>query len=781
VVQPLDPFLVVAAAGLLGALGVVHALPVALVLVVFVLVARFGSFRLSWVVAPFVVVALVVGFARARRAVVRDEAAAAKALALVPHADRCWLSGEVVGMPLQRGVLRADVWVERIDCGGGVREAGLRTRLFDVPASVARGDRVEIVAQLAPSRRNRDPDLGDPRAAFARRGHALSGTALAVEIVAHGRGPPALLDRLRARLRARLERTLGPELAPLGRALVLGEEDLAPADDDAFRRSGLTHLLAVSGSHVALAVGGLVLVLTWSFARLPWLSRRIESARLAALVGVPCALAYEQIAGDSGSARRATAMAVVLLLVRVARRRPDALRALAWSILAMLAVDPLCPFDLSFALSLCATVGLLVLAEPIRAFLARGVPRWLATALATSVSASVACTPLVTSFAGSVPVLAVLANLVAVPVGELLALPLANLAAIAGGVPLVGRLAAGSLIALRGVARVAGAPSMPVLDLPPPTALELAVAFAALVAFAGLPRLRRVTVAVAVAALLLLEVRVRAVARPTAVLAVSVLDVGQGDSVLVDLPLGGAMLFDAGGEVGSAFDPGRNIVGPVLAARRRSALDVVVLSHPHPDHFLGLPAALSRVRPREFWDTGQGEAEGAGPAYAALLAGLRARKTPIRRPRELCGAHEISGALVEVLHPCPSPTPYVNANDNSFVVRIGFGGRHVLLVGDAEHEAEQALVARGVDLRAEFLKVGHHGSRTSSSPAFLAAVSPTWAAVSCGVRNRFGHPHPHALEHLLAARVRVHRTDREGTIRFVTDGVSSSLHTAVDP
>jgi len=781
VAQPLDPFLVVAAAGLLGALAVVHVLPVAVVLVVFVVVARFGSFRLSFVVAPFAVAALAVGFGCARRAVVRDQRAAEQALALVPHADRCWLVGEVVGMPLQRGVLRADVWVERLDCGGGPRDAGLRARLFDVPSTVVRGDHVEVVAQIAPSRRNHDPDLGDPRAAFARRGHALSGTALAVQIVAHGRGPPALLDRARAHLRARLERALGPELAPLGRALVLGEEDLAPADDDAFRRSGLTHLLAVSGSHVALAIGGLVLVLTAAFARVPWLCRRLEAPRLAAVVGVPCALAYEQIAGDSGSARRATAMAVVLLLVRATRRRPDRLRALSWSILAMLAVDPLCPFDLSFALSLCATVGLLVLAEPLRAFLARGVPRWLASALATSVAASAACTPLLTSFAGSVPVLAVLANLVAVPIGELLALPLANLAALTGGAPLVGRLAAGSLIALRGVARVAGAPAVPVLDLPPPTALELAVAFATLVAFAGLPRVRRLVVAGGVAVLLLLEVRVRAVARPVGVLAVSVLDVGQGDSVLVDLPGGGAMLFDAGGEVGSAFDPGRNLVGPILAARRRTTLDVVVLSHPHPDHFLGLPAALSRVRPAAFWDTGQGEAEGAGPAYAALLAGLRAAKTRIRRPKELCGVHEVSGAVVEVLHPCPSPTPYVNANDNSFVVRLGFRGRHALLVGDAEHAAEQALVARGVDLRAEFLKVGHHGSRTSSSPAFLAAVAPTWAAISCGVRNRFGHPHPRALEHLLAARAEVHRTDREGTVRFVTDGTTSSLHTALAP
>jgi competence protein ComEC len=127
---------------------------------------------------------------------------------------------------------------------------------------------------------------------------------------------------------------------------------------------------------------------------------------------------------------------------------------------------------------------------------------------------------------------------------------------------------------------------------------------------------------------------------------------------------------------------------------------------------------------------------------------------------------------VEVLAPCPELHPDRGANDNSFVLRITHGARSVLLVGDAEHEAEEALLARygAGALRADLLKVGHHGSRTSTRPEFLAAVSPTLATISCGVRNRFGHPHPEALSTLAARGVAVVRTDRGGGLTWETDG-----------
>src|SRR5262249_38960859 len=146
----------------------------------------------------------------------------------------------------------------------------------------------------------------------------------------------------------------------------------------------------------------------------------------------------------------------------------------------------------------------------------------------------------------------------------------------------------------------------------------------------------------------------------------------------------------------------------------------------------------------ELWDTGQGEDQGAGSSYATLLATARARGVPIRRPHDLCGAPRVAGGVtIEVLAPCPGYVPDAGANDNSLVVRLSYGPRAAPLVGDADHDEESTLVAHAArSLHADLLKVGHHGSRTSSSPIFLDAVRPSLAAISSGVRNRFGHPHP---------------------------------------
>ena len=137
---------------------------------------------------------------------------------------------------------------------------------------------------------------------------------------------------------------------------------------------------------------------------------------------------------------------------------------------------------------------------------------------------------------------------------------------------------------------------------------------------------------------------------------------GQGDSLLIDFPDGQSMLVDGGGFVGSPVDPGRSVILPTLRARRRRRLDLAALSHPHPDHFLGLASALPSLDVGEFWDSGQGESEGAGPVYAAMMAGLRGRGVPVRGPRELCGRpRDLGGARVELLAPCPDVTPFANA------------------------------------------------------------------------------------------------------------------------
>jgi competence protein ComEC len=335
------------------------------------------------------------------------------------------------------------------------------------------------------------------------------------------------------------------------------------------------------------------------------------------------------------------------------------------------------------------------------------------------------------------------------------------------------------LLVVRGIAHAFAHARWLLVEVPPPNAWQLACVAVAMLAMVTPGRGRASRVLVLLALSVLLELRVRHSARARGILRATFLDVGQGDASLVDLPSGEAMLIDGGGLVGSPVDTGTRVIGPALRARRRSSLLSVLLSHPHPDHFTGLASGLDGVRFGSLWDTGQGEREGVAGAYAALLANTREKHIPILRPHDLCGARALGGVRIEVLAPCPDSTPDRGPNDNSIVVRMTYGATSFLFVGDAEGEEERDLLALGADrLRADVLKVGHHGSHTSSSPAFIKAVSPRVAVISVGVRNRFGHPHPATLKTLASARVQVYRTDEDGEVTASTDGVGLEVRAA---
>jgi competence protein ComEC len=180
----------------------------------------------------------------------------------------------------------------------------------------------------------------------------------------------------------------------------------------------------------------------------------------------------------------------------------------------------------------------------------------------------------------------------------------------------------------------------------------------------------------------------------------------------------------------------------------------------------------------EIWDSGLTESQQPDGVLARFLGDMRARGVPVRTSAELCGSPQrYAGAVVRVLAPCPRFEPSRGANDNSLVIHLALGSRSALLTGDAE-EAEEAelLEQHGGELRADFLKVGHHGSRTSTSLSFVAEVRPSVAAISCGVRNRFGHPHQPPLAALQTAAVTVLRTDRGGAILWETDGEAVRVH-----
>lgn len=762
-----------------GALAVAAPVTTALTAaIVGLLLARAGARAAA--LAGLLVLAL--GFGRARAAVERSEAARAKIVDSGAWPARCSLVGRVSRSPSLVGdAMRVEIEARAIDCGDG-RPLDGRVTLHvpvEIPAAagVARDDEVAAIASVAPPYRFWNDDTFDPRPISARRRVVLSGGAEDLVVERAGAGVARAIDRARARVRARIEASFPSDTSAMARALVLGEDDLPEGDRRAFRQSGLAHLLAVSGMHLVLVVMGSVAAMRALLVRVSLLATRLDVMRVASALGLPVAWIYAELAGGSGSAVRAAWMCSVALLARALARRSGAWRSLGLSLLAMSLGDPLVVFDVSFVLSALATGGIVALARGMEASATRRLP-WLpgvvVKPLATTAAATVACAPVLATMAPELPLGGLVANVVAVPLGEAAALPLCLAHALLSAWPSAesgcAAAASGALALVRLVARAFTWGAVP---LPPPTAAQAAALIvAASGAALGRPRL---SAGLGAAAVLALEVVARAQGAPRGVLRVTFVDVGQGDAALVDLPDGSAMLVDGGGLVGSPIDVGERSVAPLLAARRRGSLDAVVLTHPHPDHYLGLSAVLARVTPRAFWDTGQGEAEGTGGSYAELLGVLRARGVPVLGPRELCGVRSIGGAVVEVLAPCPEASPDRGANENSFVFRVRFGERAILFVGDAEREEESELVARhGArgGLRADVLKVGHHGSRTSSSPRFVDAVRPELAVVSCGVRNRFGHPHPTTLDVLARAGVRVLRTDRAGSVVVTTDGRS---------
>jgi competence protein ComEC len=263
----------------------------------------------------------------------------------------------------------------------------------------------------------------------------------------------------------------------------------------------------------------------------------------------------------------------------------------------------------------------------------------------------------------------------------------------------------------------------------------------------------------------------RPMEHPRDALLVEAIDVGQGDSLLIVTPDGKTLLVDGGGFGGGPrqsapeFDIGEEVVSPALWARGIRHLDAVALSHAHSDHMGGLPAVLRNFHPGELW-VGNNPP---GPPYNALLSEAAALGTRVRTFRA-GDALTLGVAQIRVLAPLPGYVPGdAPSNNDSLVLKIAYGATSVLLEGDAEAPVERAMLD-DVELESTLLKVGHHGSVSSTKAEFLARVAPQWAVISCGLRNRYGHPRREVLEELQSAHVQTASTDVCGAACFRLDG-----------
>jgi competence protein ComEC len=253
---------------------------------------------------------------------------------------------------------------------------------------------------------------------------------------------------------------------------------------------------------------------------------------------------------------------------------------------------------------------------------------------------------------------------------------------------------------------------------------------------------------------------------------VTFLDVGQGDCALVEFPRGKTMLIDGGGFYGD-FDVGEKVIAPLLWDRRILKIDYLVLSHPQPDHYKGFIFIAKHFRAHEFWHNGMGSES---PTYQQLLEIIRGKGITIVKVADGF-ARIIEGAQVQALNPVPvekriasGPQKRDGVNNNSQVLMISFGDHRLLFTGDIERQAEARLVRAGKGLRAQVLKVPHHGSKKSSTDRFIKEVSPDYAVISLGFGNPFRLPGKGVVERYAGLGCQVLRTDRDGAIQVQSDG-----------
>jgi len=639
---------------------------------------------------------------------------------------------------------------------------------------LAAGDQVRLQARLRRPPGPRNPGAADQAERQAAVGVGLLGDGLLPPVRVAPPSPLAWLERGRERF-AEAAMALPEREAALVRAIGTGDRAaLDQRTNDSFARSGLAHVLAVSGLHLVVVAAGLERLLRGALGRVEPLARRYDARRAAAALAVPLVVLYTLATGAGFPVVRAAIASGLLLGATLLDREGRSDNTLALAAAAMLAVEPGALLDPSFQLSLASVAGLVALATPLRRALPLPAPpprTWrarlqepLVAGLCATLAASLATAPVLALHFRRLPALGIVANLAGVPIGTALTALTAGAAVLAAAWPplavpvlWVARTFATALLL---VSDAAAAPDFAVIGVASPGPVVAALGCALALSLARLRGRWRAAAALAFAACLALPGPLRAwAAARRGVLEVIFTATGQSEATLLRLPDGSAILVDGGGTFPGGPDPGGRDLVPLLRDLGVRRLSAVIVSHPHPDHVLGL-AAVAAALPIDRLILGGNPPTGAA---AEALAGLP-------RPERLAAGQGWSqgGARFEVVS---HPWDDLQENDGSLVFRLEHGRVALLFPGDAEAAGEARALSRGAArLAADLVKVPHHGSRTSSGPAFVAAVHPTHAVACVGIANRFGFPDPGVVERWRAVGAEFHRTD-EGAVRFLSDGV----------
>ena len=643
------------------------------------------------------------------------------------------------------------------------------------------GRRVKATALLRRPARYLNAGVPDQERLLARRGVSLVGSiksAALVEVVSRGHWFDETAAAIRARVRQAMAHHVAvrdPQSAAVATAILIG--DRGSLDSEVERRlqeAGTYHVIAISGGNIAILAGLILGALWWLGIRDGWAA----GAAVAILVW------YAYVAGGGPSVTRATAMAAIYLSLRVIDQRTAPVHAMALTAAAVLVVTPLAVADVGFWLTFGATAAIVVgvgrVGWPTHAWL-----RGPALLIVASACAEAVLMPIGALIFQRVTLAGLALNLIAVPcmaivqVASMITAAL-DAAGVTGPAHVAGWVTHWSVRGLVDTATLVDWAPWLTWRVPSPSVPVIAAYYASLLVAvfyheAPFRRVLRVVVPSCASWSAFTLFAWIAIAPPTLArtfgdgrLHLTVMDVGQGDAMLVTLPNGRALMVDTGGvSLRGDFDIGDRVLGPALRARGIVRLDYLAITHSDPDHIGGAASLAKDFDPREVW---------AGAFVAShdptlKLQAVAARHRATWRWLQKGDRVELGGVELRVHHPpLPDWERQKVRNDDSLVIELRFGQVSMLLTGDIGREVEQALIPTLDLLPIVVLKSPHHGSGTSSSQEFLDAMKPDVVVIGVGRGNSYGHPVPYVLDRYRAAGAQVLRTDQEGQIELSTDG-----------
>jgi competence protein ComEC len=660
------------------------------------------------------------------------------------------------------------------------------------------GDRLRFVCKLYPPRGFRNPGgFSYERHLAFERIYTIGFLSEKIWAkVGEGNKNPVLLliEGWRNDIRDFIDKEIQPPSSGIIKALVLGERgDIPEGVAEQFTVTGIAHLLAISGDHLGIVALLSFSLLIWLLKRSEFLLLSLQVKKWAAGLTIPCILLYTFIAGGGISVIRATMMVIIFFLSILFDRERNLLHTLGLAAFLILMVSPPSLFDVSFQLSFLAVLPIVYLVPRLLKGVKdqelaslevpswkRNVLRYMKISLLSSVVATLGTAPFVALHFNRISLIGLLTNLFAIPWVGFLIVPLSLVASVLSFfLPPLAAFLLGvdqilTFVLLKGVGFFASLP-LTSLFISTPTTFEIILFYLLLLAAAHFRRGRGVRyLFLGLLIVLVLDMGFWNMKdRFQKNLTLTFIDVGQGDSILIEFPKGKRMLIDGGGLYDDRFDTGKNVIAPFLWNKKIRKIDTLVLTHPDPDHLKGLNFIASHFSIGQFWESGY---RASSEPYWQLEETLSKKKIERFSLNEATPPLTIHGVEISILNPPLRNDPYIAQkkssffNNNSLVMKLRFKNINILLTGDIEKETEYRIIGKDLRLKADLLKVPHHGSASSSTPPFLERVKPTYAILTVGERNIGRLPRPEVVNRYGQLGTKIFRTDRHGAITVTTDG-----------